>query len=342
MVICAGSGGVGQDDHRGGGRARARRAGPEGRRGDDRPGAAARERARPRHARATSRTGSRSRSTGELWAMMLDAKRTFDQLIEHLAPDERTRDEVFENRIYQQLSSAVAGLAGVHGDREALRARPIGRLRRARAGHAAVAQRARLPRRPGRLTRFFQGRAIRIFLKPAGSASAAAPASCSASCSGHRRRPAARPVGLLPLAGRDDRRLHRARPARRRAARGPGDDVPDRDRAAPRPGRGGDLLPPQAARGGDAVRRPGRQPRPSAAGRRAARRRWRRSSARRWPSASARRDARSSSALAARDAANVERLRAALADPPTLVVPELEDDVHDLEGLAAVRAHLFA
>ena len=41
--------------------------------------------------------------------MMLDAKRTFDQLIEHLAPDERTRDEVFANRIYQQLSSAVAG-----------------------------------------------------------------------------------------------------------------------------------------------------------------------------------------------------------------------------------------
>ena len=46
-------------------------------------------------------------------------------------------------------------------------------------------------------------------------------------------------------------------------------------------------------------------------------------------------------ALAARDAANVERLRDALDDPPTLVVPELAGDVHDLEGLAAVRAHLF-
>src|SRR5919202_1662601 len=46
---------------------------------------------------------------GELWAMMLDAKRTFDELIERLAPDERTRDEVLANRIYQQLSSAVAG-----------------------------------------------------------------------------------------------------------------------------------------------------------------------------------------------------------------------------------------
>jgi len=46
-------------------------------------------------------------------------------------------------------------------------------------------------------------------------------------------------------------------------------------------------------------------------------------------------------ALAARDAANVQRLRDALADPPTILVPELEDDVHDLKGLEAVRSHLF-
>ncbi len=46
---------------------------------------------------------------GELWAMMLDAKRTFDELIETHAPDERTRDAVLSNRIYQELSSAVAG-----------------------------------------------------------------------------------------------------------------------------------------------------------------------------------------------------------------------------------------
>ena len=46
-------------------------------------------------------------------------------------------------------------------------------------------------------------------------------------------------------------------------------------------------------------------------------------------------------ALAARDAANVQRLRDALGDPPTILVPELADDVHDLEGLALVRSHLF-
>ena len=45
---------------------------------------------------------------GELWALMLDAKRTFDELIERLAPDRATVDDVLANRIYQQLSSAVA------------------------------------------------------------------------------------------------------------------------------------------------------------------------------------------------------------------------------------------
>jgi anion-transporting ArsA/GET3 family ATPase len=46
---------------------------------------------------------------GELWAMTLDAKRTWDELVEWHAPDERTRDAVLQNRIYQELSSAVAG-----------------------------------------------------------------------------------------------------------------------------------------------------------------------------------------------------------------------------------------
>jgi len=46
---------------------------------------------------------------GELWAMMLDPKRTFDELIEKHASDERSRDAVLSNRIYQELSNAVAG-----------------------------------------------------------------------------------------------------------------------------------------------------------------------------------------------------------------------------------------
>ncbi|MGH2864052.1 MAG: ArsA family ATPase, partial [Solirubrobacteraceae bacterium] len=46
---------------------------------------------------------------GELWAMMLDAKRTFDELIARLAPDERTHQEILANPVYRELSTAIAG-----------------------------------------------------------------------------------------------------------------------------------------------------------------------------------------------------------------------------------------
>src|SRR3954469_19885896 len=46
---------------------------------------------------------------GELWAMMLDPKATFDDLIARQAPDEESRDRVLGNRIYQQISNALAG-----------------------------------------------------------------------------------------------------------------------------------------------------------------------------------------------------------------------------------------
>src|SRR5919197_4761002 len=105
---------------------------------------------------------------GELWAMMLDSKRTFDELIERLAPDERTRDEVFANRIYQQLSGAVSG------SQEFTAIAKLYELDREGGFDLLVLDTP--PTRtaldfldaPSRLTRFFQGRAIRMFLRPAG------------------------------------------------------------------------------------------------------------------------------------------------------------------------------
>jgi anion-transporting ArsA/GET3 family ATPase len=47
--------------------------------------------------------------SGELWAMMLDVKRTFDELVALLAPDRQTLEQILANRVYRQLSSAVAG-----------------------------------------------------------------------------------------------------------------------------------------------------------------------------------------------------------------------------------------
>lgn len=107
---------------------------------------------------------------GELWAMMLDAKATFDGLIERLAPDAKTRDEILSNRIYQELSGAVAGSQEFTA---------IARLYDLhREGGFDVLVLDTPPSRnaldfldaPDRLTAFFQGRALKLFLAPTGFA----------------------------------------------------------------------------------------------------------------------------------------------------------------------------
>jgi anion-transporting ArsA/GET3 family ATPase len=47
--------------------------------------------------------------SGTLTAMMLDQKRAFDEIVERYATDARSRDEIFRNRIYQQISATLAG-----------------------------------------------------------------------------------------------------------------------------------------------------------------------------------------------------------------------------------------
>ena len=105
---------------------------------------------------------------GELWAMMLDAKRTFDQLIERLAPDARTRDEVFGNRIYQQLSTAVAGSQEFTAIAKLYELDESGEFDVLVLDTPPARNALDFLDAPGRLTRFFQGRAIRMFLRPAG------------------------------------------------------------------------------------------------------------------------------------------------------------------------------
>jgi anion-transporting ArsA/GET3 family ATPase len=50
-------------------------------------------------------------AAGELSAMMLDMKRTFDGLVERFAPDAATRERILRNPIYQHVSDALAGSA---------------------------------------------------------------------------------------------------------------------------------------------------------------------------------------------------------------------------------------
>jgi anion-transporting ArsA/GET3 family ATPase len=107
---------------------------------------------------------------GELWAMMLDPKRTFDELIARLAPDDKARDDILENRIYRELSSAVAG------SQEFTAVAKLYDLDR--SGMFDVIVLDTPPSRnaldfldaPDRLTGFLEGRALRLFLAPSGLA----------------------------------------------------------------------------------------------------------------------------------------------------------------------------
>ncbi len=46
---------------------------------------------------------------GELWAMMLDMKASFDRLVERQAPDAETKRKIHENRFYEYFSTSLAG-----------------------------------------------------------------------------------------------------------------------------------------------------------------------------------------------------------------------------------------
>ncbi len=106
--------------------------------------------------------------TGELWAMMLDPKRTFDELIDRIAPDRTRAAEIKANRVYGELSTAVSGsqeftaIAKLYDlDRE---------------GDFDLLVLDTPPSRnaldfldaPGRLTSFLEGRALRAFMRPTG------------------------------------------------------------------------------------------------------------------------------------------------------------------------------
>ncbi len=105
---------------------------------------------------------------GELWAMMLDPKRTFDELIERVAPDPERAEEIKSNRVYRELSTAVSG------SQEFTAVAKLYELHR--DGDFDLLVLDTPPSRnaldfldaPGRLTSFLDGRALKAFVRPTG------------------------------------------------------------------------------------------------------------------------------------------------------------------------------
>jgi anion-transporting ArsA/GET3 family ATPase len=107
---------------------------------------------------------------GELWAMMLDAKATFDELVARQAPDEEARDRVLENRIYQQISSALAGSQEYMAMEKLFELHTEGEFDLLVLDTPPTRNALDFLDAPKRLTQFIEGRSLRMFMKPTGLA----------------------------------------------------------------------------------------------------------------------------------------------------------------------------
>ncbi|NUP02839.1 MAG: ArsA family ATPase [Nonomuraea sp.] len=114
----------------------------------------------------TPRLVSSPEGDGQLFAMMLDMKRTFDEIIEAHADPERAR-QILSNPFYQSLSSSFSGT------QEYMAMEKLGQLRRSDEWDLIIVDTP--PSRsaldfldaPERLGRFLDGRFIRLLTAPA-------------------------------------------------------------------------------------------------------------------------------------------------------------------------------
>jgi anion-transporting ArsA/GET3 family ATPase len=107
---------------------------------------------------------------GELWAMMLDAKATFDELVARQAPDEESRDRVLENPIYQQISGALAGSQEYMAMEKLFELHHEGRFDLLVLDTPPSRNALDFLDAPKRLTQFIEGRSMKMFIKPTGLA----------------------------------------------------------------------------------------------------------------------------------------------------------------------------
>jgi len=105
---------------------------------------------------------------GELWAMMLDPKRTFDELIDRIAPDPGRAEEIKANRVYRELSTAVSGSQELTAIAKLHELDQEGRFDLLVLDTPPSRNALEFLDAPGRLNAFLEGRALKAFMRPTG------------------------------------------------------------------------------------------------------------------------------------------------------------------------------
>jgi anion-transporting ArsA/GET3 family ATPase len=286
---------------------------------------------------------------GELWAMMLDPKRTFDELIDRIAPDPGRAAEIKANRVYRELSTAVSGSQELTA---------IAKLYELDQDHEFDLLVLDTPPSrnalefldaPGRLNSFLEGKALKAFMKPTGVGFRALGRGALPLLGGLRRITGIDLItdltvffGLLgdmtndfsQRAAQVDQLLRANTTAFVLVTSATRESVDEAIWFGERLASDGlpfagvivnrvhhDLLGDREPRELGAAL--ARTLTPSLAGRVAD-------------------NFRDYHLLAARDDHNLARLAAELGDNRLLLVPQLDDDVHDIDGLARIHRYLFA
>ncbi len=288
---------------------------------------------------------------GELWAMMLDAKATFDELVARQAPDEESRDRVLENRIYQQISNALAGSQEYMAMEKLFELHTEGRFDLLVLDTPPTRNALDFLEAPKRLTQFIEGRSLRVFMRPTGLAARVAGRGASAALSVLKRIVGFDLIADLAeffnaFSGMVDGFQARARRVNGLLADsrtcflvvcGPQGEPVDEAVYFHRK-----LVEAKLPFGGVIVNKvhyPAERLRGEAVDLEAA------LTARLGDEDLARRVAENFAdyqALAERDARNIERLTTELRTRAVIRVPYLDEDVHDLGGLAEIDRYLFA
>jgi anion-transporting ArsA/GET3 family ATPase len=103
---------------------------------------------------------------GELWALQLDPKATFDRLVAREAPDDEARDRILANRIYRHLSGAVAGAQEYMAVERLHELVDEDRYDRVVLDTPPAQNALDFLDAPQRIIRFIEGRALRVLMRP--------------------------------------------------------------------------------------------------------------------------------------------------------------------------------
>jgi len=104
--------------------------------------------------------------SGELWASLLDARTTFDRLVERYAPDEAARERILTNRFYDRLSGNLAGVLEYMASERLFEVAREGGYDRVVLDTPPTRQALEFLGAPERIVSFLDSGALRIALKP--------------------------------------------------------------------------------------------------------------------------------------------------------------------------------